>query len=1290
MRPLSFSNFVFLYLKDPDESVFESAADGAVEPRVEKRREGPKAKVAAPPAGSVQMDAAVGLNSLSVAHTTRAQVQLPFPLFTNPMKPTLPVLDSPPSRRSKSPDRQRAAASLPAEAAVPPPIRAEGVAAPALSDDEVVEVPHPAPAPARVTARSKATRMLPQKRKAGEGEAEGERRREGEREGEGEGEEPLSPARWNSIVLRDDFVVVDHSIYTRPPAPWDHYPAEFMTGGQQVGWCELKDRALVKLLMQHGRDYEAVREALYRATGYRFHIDHISSRVIKLLSGWEQAGVLLPPAMTRDGLVEYTLRGVKKTRWAKERAEQAREAVTKAVEPPASILSPPLPDPQVQLTFHFHDVHCGGSASLPALIAAHLSAFPTLPLVQSFYNAFASETLFPPYAAAFEFASLADTPRLFEHGPLVPVMDLEDRRNAASCSRFPFHPSLVRMIDETGGAVTIAGLRRSGKVEVKEIQLVREALEHLEEEQKEREKERGEEEKEEAMVEDGQKQPMAEEKKRTAKKVAEALLRTYEHEQEQLRDTADTDDQDEEAEEEDEDWKGSRPASSTSRGGAAPSKESPKAETLHCKHSCPHADHPSCHEKMTRTALWFHAGDSTLHPNCREGCASYGSWKQGLLKNTRVGRYACSHSCNGGQPCPNRMSLKTSQGRHNRNAKIHPHCTQQCPGYTVRRRRTKTQPEEVDEDEEEEDMKDVEDDEAEDEVLNVSPLVGDEEDDEEEEEDEECVTRRTKPAKAQLRSSPRAAATGRLKKASTASDDEGDSTASTRAFACLHRCGDGRVCGADFKNNRNRWRHCRTSSLHPHCSPACPWNALLHGATVWQVRRALGDAERQDVDDDAVGEEEEEEEEEEAPVELPSRNHQSERRMTSSDSDANESPQQHKEAAKAVVDPPAAPPITAAASQPPAPLAASPVAAAAPEVKKALPRISFRPRPQPPTANASPAPVNGAPPVPTTQGQPTRLAFHEPLPPSATASVESLPVVKDEERRETVKEESPRTDSGASRPSPAEPRREWQRPLAERPAWDGARDRRSPPRYSPPRRFRDDSPHYRPSSPPRSRLSVSPPRPSREPHWRRPSPPPFYPDDRRERRSFSPSDRERGDGRSYESDRRRSDGPPRHFSPPPSSHPPAYGWGAPPPPQSRDVRDGYGDREWDRRREEREESVDRYHRAQHSESMAREEEERRRREGELRRQAEREREMEEERRREERRRLERVTMEGERRARERQEERMEEERRAYLYHQRQQPQPPPPPPPPPSYRPMSPTYGGSSWTPPWPDHPRRY
>ena len=243
-----------------------------------------------------------------------------------------------------------------------------------------------------------------------------------------------------------------------------------MQGGQQVGWCELKDRVLVKMLIQHGRDYAAVRRGLTNATGYNFHIDHVSKRVIQILQGWEQMGVVLPPSMTQHGLGEYTLKGVQKTRWAKEQEEEKRrkeEVVAMEMRPPPVPSPPPVFIPEVSLSFAFHDVVLGGSVSLQALTAAHSSLFPTLPLVQSFYNAFASHPSFPPYARAFEAASLPDTAIAFGHFPLLPLMDLETRRHAATVSRFPFHPSLVRMVDEGGAPVTIAGLRRSGDVQVK-------------------------------------------------------------------------------------------------------------------------------------------------------------------------------------------------------------------------------------------------------------------------------------------------------------------------------------------------------------------------------------------------------------------------------------------------------------------------------------------------------------------------------------------------------------------------------------------------------------------------------------------------------------------------------------------------------------------------------------------------------------------------------------------------------------------------------------------------------
>ena len=305
---------------------------------------------------------------------------------------------------------------------------------------------------------------------------------------------PLSPPRSTvTVVQRDERVVVDHSIYSQPPPPWDN-PAAFLTAGHQVGWDELKDRALVKMLIRHGRDYPAVVQGLYAATGYHFHKDHVEVRVRMLLAGWEQAGVPLPPAMTKDGFVEFTYKGVKKSKWRQQQDKLRGEEVAPPP-PPPPLPAPPLsPLPilftsKVALTFNFHSIEHDSSVWLHALTSAHSSLFPTLPLVQAFFNAFASDPSFWPYAAAFRTASLPETATAFDHSQLLPLMREEgdEGQAATAVSRFPFHPSLVLMQDTMGQMVTIAGLRQSGVVVVKEIELVRRVLQAQEEERKRKE-----------------------------------------------------------------------------------------------------------------------------------------------------------------------------------------------------------------------------------------------------------------------------------------------------------------------------------------------------------------------------------------------------------------------------------------------------------------------------------------------------------------------------------------------------------------------------------------------------------------------------------------------------------------------------------------------------------------------------------------------------------------------------------------------------------------------------------
>ena len=133
--------------------------------------------------------------------------------------------------------------------------------------------------------------------------------------------------------------------------------------------------------------------------------------------------------------------------------------------------------PSVAVTVDFHGTVLDGAVSLAALMFYHQSDLSTLPLVQAFYNAFAEEPSFAPYAAAFTKASMPEVATELGYSPLMPSIEHDDRRRAMTCSRFPFHPSLVLLTDEAGELVTIAGLRRRDRVVVREVELVRKVME---------------------------------------------------------------------------------------------------------------------------------------------------------------------------------------------------------------------------------------------------------------------------------------------------------------------------------------------------------------------------------------------------------------------------------------------------------------------------------------------------------------------------------------------------------------------------------------------------------------------------------------------------------------------------------------------------------------------------------------------------------------------------------------------------------------------------------------------
>ena len=298
---------------------------------------------------------------------------------------------------------------------------------------------------------------------------------------------PSSPPRFDdTTVQRNVRVYVDHSIYTDAPQPWSWMGAQLLAKGRETGFCKKLHQVLVKMLLQYGRDYEAVTAALFEATGYRFHVDHVTSRVKELLAAWEKQGLPLPQSMTKDGLIEYTLKGKKKTKWAlqrEQRGEQSQVDLSAAViERPPDM--PILTHNWLPVTFDFHDVQLSSTVSLHCLTMWWKDDFKYLPLVQSFYDAYHSHPVYQPLARTLTRCS---EPHFLTRTNIVPLLPQPDKRNAAWVSAFPFHPSLLVLKSSGHSTVTVAALREGGVVHVKEIQLVNTAMHEDEEESRERE-----------------------------------------------------------------------------------------------------------------------------------------------------------------------------------------------------------------------------------------------------------------------------------------------------------------------------------------------------------------------------------------------------------------------------------------------------------------------------------------------------------------------------------------------------------------------------------------------------------------------------------------------------------------------------------------------------------------------------------------------------------------------------------------------------------------------------------
>ena len=251
---------------------------------------------------------------------------------------------------------------------------------------------------------------------------------------------PSSPPRFHdSTVQRNVHVTVDHSVYTDAEQPWNWMAARLLGKGRETGWCKKRHQVLVKMLLLHGRDYEQVTKALFEATGYKFHVDHVRMRVKELLAAWEKRGLPLPLEMTKDGLIEYTLAGKKRTKWAVER-EQRREQQHRELPAPVIERPPDMPiltHNWLSVTFDFHGVQLSSHVSLHCLTMWWRDDFKSLPLVQSFYNAYHSHPVYQPLADTFIRCS---EPHFLAKTNIVPPLPQPDRRKAAWVSAFPVPP----------------------------------------------------------------------------------------------------------------------------------------------------------------------------------------------------------------------------------------------------------------------------------------------------------------------------------------------------------------------------------------------------------------------------------------------------------------------------------------------------------------------------------------------------------------------------------------------------------------------------------------------------------------------------------------------------------------------------------------------------------------------------------------------------------------------------------------------------------------------------------
>ena len=593
-HPLPFSRFLSQLSIDPSCALFDAAESFG--------------KPEALP-GPSEIEAIASVPALYPDHATRATIQLPFGLYSSPMSvrgkrqvrddsdDSSVGVEEEDERKEEWTPVKRERADFGAASDASSVGRSAGEAdrhrrPPTGVPQRVRSLKRKAPPAAAVEHRPPSPRILPS---------------------------PLSPPRSpTTVVQRDERVTVDHCIYSPPPPPWDQLPTAFLTGGQQVGWEELKDRALVKMLIQHGRDYPAVAQGLYRATGYHFHRDHIEFRVRQLLSGWEQTGVPLPPAMRKEGHTEYTLKGVKKSKWAQQQAKMREEEEERRRAPPPP-LAPPTPltpsspvfVPKVAVTFDFHGMVHDSSLSLQALTSAHSSLFPTLPLVQAFYNAFAADPSFLPFAAALQAASLPETASAFDHSQLLPPMDEEGEWHASTVTRFPFHPSLVLMQDVEGQLVTIAGLRRSGVVVVKEIELVRRVMQEWKE----------------------RKQAEAMQQQKEERQDEEMQVKVEPLHSQQLKGAG------KEEAVNDEDVELMDPTAAAADGvERSAALVHGKAALNCCSHTCKLDDGEHCAARMKmRRSLQRHDANHAIHPNCTEECVAYLCW-YAPLKEAEVER----------------------------------------------------------------------------------------------------------------------------------------------------------------------------------------------------------------------------------------------------------------------------------------------------------------------------------------------------------------------------------------------------------------------------------------------------------------------------------------------------------------------------------------------------------------------------------------------------------------------------------------------------------------------------